>query len=231
MRSAKARDLTTVAVFSDADAGSPHVAAADLAVRLPGVSATETYLNEAAIIAAAVATGADAIHPGYGFLAERASFARACQAAQITFVGPSPDVIATMGSKVDAKALMAANQVPVLPGALVDPAASDADIIASADVIGTPLLVKASFGGGGRGMRIVRDLRELPDAVRSAAREADAAFGDPTVFIERLVEHPRHLEVQIVGDAHGSVAHLFERECSVQRRHQKIIEEAPAVGI
>ena len=231
MRSAKARGLTTVAVFSDADAGSPHVAAADLAVRLPGVSATETYLNEAAIIAAAVATGADAIHPGYGFLAERASFARACHAAQITFVGPSPEVIATMGSKVDAKALMATNQVPVLPGALVDPAASDADIIASADVIGTPLLVKASFGGGGRGMRIVRDLRELPDAVRSAARDADAAFGDPTVFIERLVEHPRHLEVQIVGDAHGSVAHLFERECSVQRRHQKIIEEAPAVGI
>ncbi|HET6530150.1 MAG TPA: biotin carboxylase N-terminal domain-containing protein [Actinoplanes sp.] len=212
------RGLATVAVFSDADAGSPHVRDADCAVRLPGSAPADTYLRGDLIVAAARRTGADAIHPGYGFLAENADFARAVQAAGLTWIGPDPETIEVMGAKVAAKQRMAAAGVPVLD--LLDPA-----IITEAHL---PVLVKASAGGGGRGMRIVRALAELSEAVTSAQREAAAAFGDPTVFCERYLAAGHHVEVQILADAHGTVWALGERECSLQRRHQKVIEEAPA---
>ncbi|GGQ73001.1 acetyl/propionyl/methylcrotonyl-CoA carboxylase subunit alpha [Couchioplanes azureus] len=212
------RGLATVAVFSDADAGSPHVREADSAVRLPGVTPAETYLRGDLLVEAARRAGADAVHPGYGFLAENAGFARAVIEAGLTWIGPDPETIEVMGSKVAAKERMAAAGVPVL--GLLDP-----DAITEADL---PVLVKASAGGGGRGMRIVRTLADLPGAVASAAREAGAAFGDPTVFCERYLEAGHHVEVQIMADAHGTVWALGERECSLQRRHQKVIEEAPS---
>jgi len=229
-RTCRAMDIATVAVYSDADAGLPFVADADEAVHLPGNTPGETYLRADRLIEAARRTGADAIHPGYGFLSENAGFARQCAAAGITFVGPTPAAIDAMGSKIAAKELMRAAGVPVLPGAVFDDDSEpDAgQLTAAAAEIGTPLLVKAAFGGGGRGMRIVRDLGDLVDAVASARREAAAAFGNGTVFLERFVESPRHIEVQIVGDQAGTVVHLFERECSIQRRYQKIIEEAPS---
>jgi propionyl-CoA carboxylase alpha chain len=229
-RTARALDITCVAVYSDADAGLPFVTDADEAVHLPGNTPAETYLRADLIIEAALRTGADAVHPGYGFLSENADFARRCAAAGITFVGPKPDAIDAMGSKIAAKELMREAGVPVLPGAVFDGEnAPDADQLrAAAAEIGTPVLVKAAFGGGGRGMRIVRDLDEVADAVASARREAASAFGNGTVFLERFVEAPRHIEVQIVGDQTGTVVHLFERECSIQRRYQKIIEEAPS---
>jgi propionyl-CoA carboxylase alpha chain len=235
IRTAREMDIATVAVFSDPDAGAPYVRAADEAIRLPGAAPRDTYLRGAAIIAAAAAAGADAVHPGYGFLAENAGFARDCAAAGLTFVGPPPAVIEAMGSKLAARDLLAAAGVPVLPGlpVLADPAGpGEAEKLAAAAAeVGYPVLVKAAFGGGGRGMRIVRAPGELAGAVESAAREAASAFGDGTVFIERYLEAPRHIEVQIVGDAHGTVAHLFERECSVQRRYQKIIEESPSPAV
>ncbi len=212
-RTARRMGLATVAVFSDPDADAPHVAAADEAVHLPGATPGDTYLDLDRVLAAALATGADAIHPGYGFLSENAEFARACAAAGITFVGPSPEAIEAMGSKIAAKELMAAAGVPVLGAE------------------GFPLLVKAAFGGGGRGMRIVRSESELAGARAEAEREAASAFGDGTVFVERYLEEPRHIEVQIFGDHHGNVIHLFERECSIQRRYQKIIEEAPSPAV
>jgi propionyl-CoA carboxylase alpha chain len=212
------RGLATVAVFADADAGSPHVREADSAVRLPGATPAETYLRGDLILAAARRTGAGAIHPGYGFLAEHAGFARSVGDAGLTWIGPAPEAIAAMGSKIESKRRMVAAGVPVLD--LLDPAT-----VTEAEL---PVLVKASAGGGGRGMRIVRTLAELPDAVASAAREAAAAFGDPTVFCERYLESGHHVEVQILADAHGTVWALGERECSLQRRHQKVIEEAPA---
>ena len=233
MRTAREMDIATVAVFSDPDAGAPFVAAADEAVRLPGSVPADTYLRGERIIAAAQATGAGAVHPGYGFLSENAGFARACAAAGLVFVGPSAAAIEAMGSKIAAKELMAAAGVPVLPGVTFgsngepDPA----KLAAAASEIGYPVLVKAAFGGGGRGMRIAADQASLAEAVASARREAAAAFGDGTVFLERLVDRPRHVEVQIVGDSHGTVRHLFERECSVQRRYQKIIEEAPSPAV
>ncbi len=212
------RGLATVAVFADPDAGNPHVREADCAVRLPGATPAETYLRGDLVIAAARRTGADAIHPGYGFLAENAGFARAVRDAGLTWIGPGPEAIEAMGSKVAAKRRMAAAGVPVLD--LLDPAA-----VTAADL---PVLVKASAGGGGRGMRIVRTLAGLPEAVASAEREAAAAFGDPTVFCERYLDAGHHVEVQILADAHGTVWALGERECSLQRRHQKVIEEAPS---
>jgi acetyl/propionyl-CoA carboxylase alpha subunit len=229
LRTARAMDIATVAVFSDADAGLPFVGEAGEAVRLPGAAPGQTYLNGDAIIAAADATSADAIHPGYGFLSENEGFAAACVRAGLTFVGPRPDAIAAMGSKIAAKELMAKAGVPVLPSITVPDAASD--LAAAAAAIGYPVLVKAAFGGGGRGMRIVRGPAELPEAVASARREADSAFGDGTLFIERFVDSPRHIEVQILGDDAGTVVPLFERECSIQRRYQKIIEEAPSPAI
>jgi propionyl-CoA carboxylase alpha chain len=254
IRTARELDIATVAIFSDPDAGAPHVRAADESVALPGSAPRDTYLHADAIIAAAQAAGADAVHPGYGFLAENAGFARDCAAAGLTFVGPPPEVIEAMGSKIAAKKLMAAAGVPVLPGVSVAAAlaidlagpgganpdepspdgtgsATAAELAAAVAEIGYPVLVKASFGGGGRGMRIVRDPADLTGAVVSAAREAAAAFGDGTVFVERYLERPRHIEVQIVGDTQGTVTHLFERECSIQRRYQKIIEEAPSPAV
>ncbi|MFG1635253.1 ATP-binding protein [Pseudonocardia alni] len=233
VRSARALDIVTVAVHSDPDTDALFVEAADEAVRLPGAAPSETYLRADLIIEAALLTGADAIHPGYGFLSENADFARACAAAGITFVGPPVEAIEAMGSKIAAKELMEKAGVPVLPGATIDDAggADAAAVSALADGIGYPLLVKAAFGGGGRGMRIVRSASEVVDAVTGARREAASAFGDGTVFLERFVEDPRHVEVQIFGDTHGTVVHLFERECSIQRRYQKIVEEAPSPAV
>jgi propionyl-CoA carboxylase alpha chain len=231
IRTARAMGIATVAVHSDPDAHAPHVAEADEAVRLPGAAASDTYLRVELIVAAALATGADAVHPGYGFLSEHAGFARACADAGLTFVGPPPDVIERMGSKVEAKRLMADAGVPVLPGHTVDPGTSDAALLEAARVVGYPLLVKASFGGGGRGMRTVTSEGELLVAVADAQREAVSAFGDGTVFLERLVVAPRHVEVQVFGDEHGTVVHLYERECSIQRRHQKVIEESPSPAV
>jgi propionyl-CoA carboxylase alpha chain len=229
-RTCRAMDIGCVAVYSDADAGLPFASEADEAVHLPGNTPGETYLRADLLIDAARRTGADAIHPGYGFLSENAGFARQCVAAGITFVGPTPEAIDAMGSKIAAKELMREAGVPVLPGAVFDgdrePDA--AQLRAAVAEIGTPVLVKAAFGGGGRGMRIVREIDDVVEAVASARREAASAFGNGTVFLERFVESPRHIEVQIVGDQAGTLVHLFERECSIQRRYQKIIEEAPS---
>jgi propionyl-CoA carboxylase alpha chain len=225
VRTAHALGIATVAVYSDPDAEAPYVTLADQSVRLPGTAPADTYLRGDLIIAAAAATGADAVHPGYGFLSENAAFARACADAGLTFVGPSPGTIQAMSDKIAAKAMMAEAGVPVLPSVTV----TDGEINAS--TVGFPLLVKAAFGGGGRGMRLVTDPARLDEAVQSARREAAAAFGDGTVFLERYVPDPRHVEVQILGDAHGDVVHLFERECSIQRRYQKIIEESPSPAV
>jgi acetyl/propionyl-CoA carboxylase alpha subunit len=232
-RTARLMDIRTVAVYSDPDTHLPFAREADEAVHLPGGTPAETYLRGDLLIEAAVRTGADAVHPGYGFLSENAGFARQCATAGITFVGPTPAAIDAMGSKTAAKELMRAAGVPVLPGAAFD---GDGEpdpgrLKAAAAEIGYPVLVKAAFGGGGRGMRIVGGVEDLVDAVASARREAASAFGDGTVFLERFVESPRHIEVQIVGDQAGTVVHLFERECSIQRRYQKIIEEAPSPAV
>ncbi len=210
--------IGTVAVFSDADAAAPHALEADAAVRLPGNAPSETYLRAELLVKAAADTGADAVHPGYGFLSENAAFARAVLDAGLTWVGPPPEAIETMGSKVESKRLMAAAGVPVLSE--LDPATVTADDL--------PLLVKASAGGGGRGMRVVRELGELAEAVEGASAEAGSAFGDPTVFCERYLETGRHIEVQVLADKHGTVWAVGERECSIQRRHQKVVEEAPS---
>ncbi|KQT90693.1 acetyl/propionyl-CoA carboxylase subuit alpha [Marmoricola sp. Leaf446] len=213
--------IETVAIHSDADAGLPFVREADLAVRLPGDAPADTYLRADLVLDAARRTGADAIHPGYGFLSENAGFARAVLDAGLTWIGPAPASIEAMGSKIEAKKLMKAAGVPVLRD--LDPAA-----VTEADL---PVLVKASAGGGGRGMRVVRLLDALPDAVTSARAEAESAFGDGTVFVESYLEHGRHVEVQVVGDGRGEVLVLGERDCSVQRRHQKVVEESPAPGL
>ncbi|WP_028934387.1 biotin carboxylase N-terminal domain-containing protein [Pseudonocardia spinosispora] len=233
MRTAHGLGIGTVAVFSDADADSPFVRLADEAVRLPGVTPSDTYLRADLVVAAAVETGADALHPGYGFLSENAAFARAVADAGLTFVGPSPEAIASMGDKVAAKALMEAAGVPVLPGAVfaADHEPSDAELGAAGERVGYPLLVKAAFGGGGRGMRVVEREAGLVEAVHGARREAASAFGDGTVFLERYLADPRHIEVQILGDGRGGVVHLFERECSIQRRYQKIVEESPSTAV
>jgi acetyl/propionyl-CoA carboxylase alpha subunit len=229
IRTAHALGIATVAVYSDPDAEAPYVSLADQAVRLPGAAPADTYLRGDLIIAAAAATGAGAVHPGYGFLSENAAFARACADAGLIFVGPSPGTIQAMSDKVAAKAMMAAAGVPVLPSVAVDSDGGPLDPAAAQ--VGFPLLVKAAFGGGGRGMRLVSDPAQLAGAVGAARREAAAAFGDGTVFLERYVPDPRHVEVQILGDAHGDVVHLFERECSIQRRYQKIVEEAPSPAV
>jgi acetyl/propionyl-CoA carboxylase alpha subunit len=223
--------IATVAVYSDPDAGEPFVAAADEAVALGGATPGESYLQMEAILGAASATGADAVHPGYGFLAENADFAAACAAAGLTFVGPPPAVMAAMGSKLAARELMAAAGVPVVPGADVRHTSDDAGLLAAAGKVGYPVLVKASAGGGGKGMRVVAGPDGLVEAVAAARREAASAFGDDSVFLERYVEAPRHVEVQIFGDHHGQVVSVFERECSIQRRHQKIVEESPSPAV
>ncbi|TDC59746.1 ATP-grasp domain-containing protein [Actinomadura sp. GC306] len=221
LRACRDLGIGTVAVHSDPDTGAPHVREADVAGRLPGAAPAETYLSAERLLDVARRAGADAVHPGYGFLSENAGFAQAVLDAGLTWIGPPPAAIAAMGSKIEAKKLMAAAGVPVLPE--LDPAR-----VTGADF---PLLVKASAGGGGRGMRIVRAPDELADAVAGARREAESAFGDPAVFCEPLLEDARHIEVQVVADAHGGVWTLGERECSIQRRHQKIVEEAPSPAV
>ena len=230
MRTCRSLGIETVAVFSDADADAAFVQDADLAVAIGGVTPAESYLRVDALLDAAARTGADGVHPGYGFLAENAPFAQAVGDAGLVFVGPSPEVIAVMGSKLEAKQRMADAWVPVLPSAELT-GLEDGGTEAAADQVGYPLLVKASAGGGGRGMRIVESPDELLGAVAGAAREAESAFGDGTLYAERYVAPSRHVEVQIFGDAAGRVVHFHERECSIQRRHQKILEEAPSPSL
>src|SRR3954464_10422791 len=227
IRTARAMGLRTVAVYSEADRDAMHVAMADEAVLLGPARARDSYLNIARVIDAARRTGAEAVHPGYGFLSESAEFAQACLDAGLVFVGPTAAMITAMGSKSGSKFLMEQAGVPLVPGYHGD-AQDEATLAKAAEQIGFPVLVKASAGGGGRGMRIVRAAADLAGAITSAKREAKAAFGDDHVLIERYVQNPRHIEVQIIGDSHGSLLSLFERECTLQRRHQKVIEEAPS---
>ena len=222
--------ISTVAVYAEPDADAPFVREADLAIALGGTTSAETYLDGTKLIAAAQRAGADAIHPGYGFLSENADFARAVIAAGLTWVGPHADAIAAMGDKLSAKARLVLAGVPMLPSVDASGLSTD-DLAARAKDIGYPVLVKASGGGGGRGMRVVADESELTNAVSSARREAKSAFGNDAVFLERYLQSSRHVEVQVFGDKHGHVAHCFERECSIQRRHQKVIEEAPSPAV
>ncbi len=229
-RTARRMRIATVAVYSDADATALHVTSCDEAVRIGPAPAAESYLRIDRIIAAARDTGANAIHPGYGFLAENAGLAEACAAVGIVFVGPSPAAMRMLGDKAAAKALADSIRVPVVPG-YAGEGQGIATFKKEAKRIGLPLMVKAAAGGGGRGMRAVVHMDELAAAIEAARREAEAAFGDGRLLLERLIERPRHVEVQVFADRHGNVVHLFERECSLQRRHQKVIEEAPAPGM
>src|SRR6478752_5111656 len=227
--------MEAVAVYSDADAGSMHVRQADLAVRLGPPQPTESYLRIDLVVEAARATGADAVHPGYGFLSERAAFARAVEDAGLVFVGPPSAVIEALGDKVRARGIARSVGVQGVPGTL-DPVAVDradqvAAIVAEADRIGYPLLVKAAAGGGGRGMRRVATAAELPAALAAGSHEAASAFGDGSVYLEREILPARHIEVQLLGDSTGRVVAIGERDCSLQRRHQKLVEEAPAPGL
>ena len=230
IRSARALGLRTVAVFSAADANAPHVSQADEAVCIGAAPAAESYLRIEALLDAARKAGADAVHPGYGFLSESAGFARACAGAGLVFIGPPPDAIEAMGDKALAKRRMLAVGVPCAPGYLGEDQA-DARLAAEAGQLGFPLLVKAVAGGGGRGMRLVRGAGELGAAIEGARREAQSAFGDATLMLERLIEHGRHIEVQVFADAHGHVIHLGERDCTSQRRRQKVIEESPSPAV
>src|SRR6476660_376377 len=227
IRTLREMGIRSVAVFSDADAGARHVAEADVAVNIGPAAARESYLNIDAVVAAARRTGAEAVHPGYGFLSENAQFAAALTTAGIVFIGPPVGAIQTMGDKIAAKAAVSAFGVPVVPG-ISRPGLTDDDLIAGAAEVGHPVLVKPSAGGGGKGMRVVHEPSELASALTSARREAGSAFGDDTLFLERFVLNPRHIEVQVLADGYGNVVHLGERECSLQRRHQKVIEEAPS---
>jgi 3-methylcrotonyl-CoA carboxylase alpha subunit len=230
MRTAKRMGLSTVAVFSDADRDAMHVAAADEALPIGPAPAKESYLNIAAIIEAARRSGAQAIHPGYGFLSENADFAQACANAGLIFIGPAVETIRRVGSKSAAKALMQSSGIPIVPG-YHGRDQSIATLAQAADRIGYPILVKASAGGGGRGMRLVHAADELAEALAGAKREAQAAFGDDRVLIEKYIARPRHIEVQVFGDSHGNVVSLYERECTLQRRHQKVVEEAPSIAV
>ena len=227
IRTLKAMGIRSVAVYSDADAGARHVTEADLAVRIGPPPARQSYLDIHAVVDAAARTGAQAVHPGYGFLSENAEFAAALQSVGLIFIGPPVAAIATMGDKIAAKATVSASGVPIVPG-IAEPGLSDADLIAAAADVGFPVLVKPSAGGGGKGMRRVDSAADLPAALAASRREAAAAFDDDTLFLERFVMRPRHIEVQVLADTHGNVLHLGERECSLQRRHQKVIEEAPS---
>ena len=232
LRAARTPGPRTIAVYSDADRQAPHVRAADVAVRLGPPAAASSYLSVPALLEAARRTGAEAVHPGYGFLSERAAFARAVTGAGLVFVGPPADVIELMGRKDAARRVAQAAGVPVVPAVEAGAGASDSDLVGRAtEQVGFPMLVKATAGGGGKGMRVVRRAADLPDALAAARREALSAFGDDAVLIERFVERGRHVEVQVLADVHGQVVHLGERDCSVQRRHQKVVEEAPAPTI
>ena len=230
LRTARSMGIATVAVFSDPDHDAPFVALADEAVPLGGAAPADSYLRVEAILDAAERTGADAVHPGYGFLAESAELAAGCRKRNLTFVGPPPEVLAALGDKLEAKRVAAAAGVPVLPGAAVAGLGGDG-LAAAAARVGFPLLVKAVHGGGGIGMRVVADPGGLAAAVEAARRQAGSAFGDDAVFLERWLEAPRHVEVQLLADSGGRVVQLFERECSIQRRHQKLVEEAPSPAV
>ncbi|AJF69730.1 acetyl/propionyl/methylcrotonyl-CoA carboxylase subunit alpha [Streptomyces vietnamensis] len=223
IRTLRAMGVRSVAVYSDADADARHVREADTAVRIGPPPASESYLSVPALLDAAKRTGAQAVHPGYGFLAENAGFAQACADAGLVFIGPSASAISLMGDKIRAKETVKAAGVPVVPGA------ADPELESAARELGAPVLLKPSAGGGGKGMRLVRDLAVLDEEIAAARREARASFGDDTLLVERWIDRPRHIEIQVLADAHGNVVHLGERECSLQRRHQKIIEEAPSV--
>jgi acetyl-CoA carboxylase biotin carboxylase subunit len=230
MRTCRSMGIATVAVYSDADADAPHVRLADEAVHIGAAPSSESYLVIARIIEAAQRSGADAVHPGFGFLSERAEFAEACLAAGLTFIGPRPAAIRAMGLKREAKETASAAGVPVVPG--YNGEEQDAQILAAkCREVGFPVLIKASAGGGGKGMRVCRREDEVAAALEGARREAESAFGDGTLILEKYVDDPRHVEIQILGDQHGNVVHLFERECSIQRRHQKIIEETPSTAL
>lgn len=228
IRTLRELGVRSVAVFSDADADARHVREADTAVRIGPPPASESYLNVAALLEAARRTGAQAVHPGYGFLAENAAFAAACAEAGLTFIGPPASAISLMGDKIRAKETVSAAGVPVVPGSSGS-GLTDAQLESAAREIGTPVLLKPSAGGGGKGMRLVRDAEVLAEEIAAARREARSSFGDDTLLVERWIDRPRHIEIQVLADAHGNVIHLGERECSLQRRHQKIIEEAPSV--
>ncbi|MEC8538410.1 MAG: acetyl/propionyl/methylcrotonyl-CoA carboxylase subunit alpha [Pseudomonadota bacterium] len=227
MRTAKRMGIATVAVYSDADAGTPHVTMADEAVHIGGAASADSYLRADRIIEAAQQTGAEAIHPGFGFLSENADFVNAVEAAGLVFIGPGPKAIAVMGDKIESKALAESAGVSIVPG--TPGAVEDVDTaLAAAKKIGYPVMVKASAGGGGKGMRVIESADELADGMRAAMSEAQTAFGDSRVFIEKFVVQPRHIEIQLLADQHGNVVYVGERECSIQRRHQKVIEEAPS---
>ncbi|MGA7051265.1 MAG: acetyl/propionyl/methylcrotonyl-CoA carboxylase subunit alpha [Mycobacterium sp.] len=228
IRTLRRLGIRSVAVYSDPDAGARHVLEANTAVRLGPAAARESYLDIARVLDAAARTGSQAIHPGYGFLSENADFAAACDRAGVVFLGPPARAIEVMGDKITAKNAVAAFGVPVVPG-VAEPGLTDDDLVAAAEEVGYPVLIKPSAGGGGKGMRLVEDPARLREALVSARREAASAFGDDTLFLERFVLRPRHIEVQVLADGHGNVVHLGERECSLQRRHQKVIEEAPSV--
>jgi acetyl-CoA carboxylase biotin carboxylase subunit len=222
--------IKTVAVYSEADENALHVRFADQDVRIGPARSVDSYLNVPAIISAAEITGADAIHPGYGFLSESAYLAEVCEACHIKFIGPYPDVIKLMGDKARARRAMKKAGVPVLPGS-DGPIQGDAEALRTAKDLGYPVIIKAVAGGGGRGMRVVRSADELSASLKTAMREAESAFGVGDVYLEKYVESPRHIEIQVLGDHHGNVVHLGERECSIQRRHQKLLEEAPSVAL
>ncbi|MEU3659734.1 acetyl-CoA carboxylase biotin carboxylase subunit [Streptomyces sp. NPDC032940] len=228
VRTLRSLGVRSVAVFSDADADARHVREADTAVRIGPAPAAESYLSVERLLEAAARTGAQAVHPGYGFLAENAGFARACEEAGLVFIGPAADAIALMGDKIRAKETVKAAGVPVVPGSSGS-GLTDGQLAEAAREIGMPVLLKPSAGGGGKGMRLVRDEAVLADEIAAARREARASFGDDTLLVERWIDRPRHIEIQVLADGHGNVVHLGERECSLQRRHQKIIEEAPSV--
>ena len=227
IRACREAGIESVAVYSDADARALHVGLADRAERIGPPPALQSYLDIGAIVDAARRSGTDAVHPGYGFLSERADFARAVETSGLTFIGPPAVAIERMGSKIGARALMEGAGVPIVPGR-TPPDQTDRGIAEAAGHIGFPVLIKASAGGGGRGMRVVRGADDAVELIAAARREAAAAFGDGTLYVEKLVERPRHVELQVFGDDYGNVVHLFERECSLQRRHQKVVEEAPS---
>ncbi|MGW1258313.1 acetyl-CoA carboxylase biotin carboxylase subunit [Streptomyces sp. NPDC002513] len=228
IRTLRSMGVRSVAVFSDADADARHVREADTAVRIGPAPAAESYLSAERLLEAAARTGAQAVHPGYGFLAENAAFARACAEAGLVFIGPPAQAISLMGDKIRAKETVRTAGVPVVPGSSGS-GLTDEELAAAAQEIGVPVLLKPSAGGGGKGMRLVRDPAALADEIAAARREARASFGDDTLLVERWIDRPRHIEIQVLADGHGNVVHLGERECSLQRRHQKIIEEAPSV--
>jgi acetyl-CoA/propionyl-CoA carboxylase, biotin carboxylase, biotin carboxyl carrier protein len=229
-RTLRELEIATVAVYSEVDRNAPHAVAADEAYLIGPGRAAESYLNQDRILEAARRAGAEAIHPGYGFLAENAVFARACEEAGIVWIGPRAEAIELMGSKTRARAAMAAAGVPIIPGT-TDPVGSAAEIAALGDKLGYPLLIKAASGGGGKGMKVVRDAGEAERAFESARREGESYFADPAVYVERYLEDPRHVEVQVLADAHGNVVHLGERDCTIQRRHQKLVEETPSPAV